>query len=272
MSAETFVEADIWTIAQTDQGNVVLVRPKGSDLAVPIIIGQLETQSILIGMGGVEVPRPLTHDLAVSLLKALSATLLRIEINDLQEGTFYARLVLSQEGEEIVVDARPSDAIGIAVRTGCPVFISEAVVDEAGISVNLVTEADHSGDESTADAIGEGGDEGEGVDGAVGEEEGGDEDIGPGEGDGNGNGGKAGFGTSEDMIAGDAHPGEGSENGLPPRAGKGGLSRLDGADLPESIAQNEEARLLREELEEAIAVEDYERAAFLRDRIRSLGG
>lgn len=140
MSSETFVEADIWTVAQTDQGNVVLVRPKGSDLAVPIFIGQLETQSILIGMGGVDVPRPLTHDLAVSLIRSLGAAILRIEINALQEGTFFARLVLVREGQEQIVDARPSDAIGIAVRAGCPVFIAESVVDEAGISVNLVTE------------------------------------------------------------------------------------------------------------------------------------
>ena len=264
MSAETFVEADIWTIAQTDQGNVVLVRPKGSDLAVPIIIGQLETQSILIGMGGVEVPRPLTHDLAVSLLKALSASLLRIEINDLQEGTFYARLVLRQEGEEIVVDARPSDAIGIAVRTGCPVFISEAVVDEAGISVNLVTEADRSGDEPQAEGMPGSGEEGEDSESAIGDEDG---DEG-----GNGQGGEAGFEVPEGLAPGEPSLGEGAANGQSQRPGRGGLSRLDGAELPGSLAQTEEARLLREELEEAIAVEDYERAAFLRDRIRSLGG
>ena len=157
MSSETFVEADIWTVAQTDQGNVVLVRPKGSDLAVPIFIGQLETQSILIGMGGVDVPRPLTHDLAVSLIRSLGAAILRIEINDLQEGTFFARLVLVREGQEQIVDARPSDAIGIAVRAGCPVFIAESVVDEAGISVNLVTEgqtkmAAAAGDEDAEEA------------------------------------------------------------------------------------------------------------------------
>jgi bifunctional DNase/RNase len=233
MSAETFVEADIWTIAQTDQGNVVLVRPKGSDLAVPIIIGQLETQSILIGMGGVEVPRPLTHDLAVSLLRALSAVLLRIEINDLQEGTFYARLVIRQGGDEIVVDARPSDAIGIAVRTGCPVFISESVVDEAGISVNLVTEAGHGTEAEAGRPAQENGGEAEAALEEAGEE--GDE--------------------AEEAQ-------EPAEEALP---------RLAGMDLPERQGQAEEARRLREELEEAIAVEDYERAAFLRDRLKSLG-
>ncbi|HUX38673.1 MAG TPA: bifunctional nuclease family protein [Rectinemataceae bacterium] len=139
-AAETFVEADIWTVAQTDQGNVVLVRPKGSDLAVPIFIGQLETQAILIGLGGVEVPRPLTHDLLLSLIASLGAEMDRIEINGLKEGTFFARLVLLREGASFLIDARPSDAIGLAVRCKCPVFIAESVVDEAGISVNLVTE------------------------------------------------------------------------------------------------------------------------------------
>jgi len=134
------VEADIWTVAQTDQGNVVLVRPKGSDLAVPIFIGQLETQAILIGLGGVEVPRPLTHDLLLSVVESLGAVLDRIEINGLKEGTFFARLVIVRDGVSMLVDARPSDAIGIAVRRRCPVFIAESVVDEAGISVNLVTE------------------------------------------------------------------------------------------------------------------------------------
>jgi len=145
------VEADIWTVAQTDQGNVVLVRPKGSELAVPIFIGQLETQSILIGLGHVEVPRPLTHDLLLSALKTLGADLTRIEINDLREGTFYARLILSRGEETLVVDARPSDAIAAAVRAGCPVFIAEAVVEEAGISVNLVSESSKLGASGSED-------------------------------------------------------------------------------------------------------------------------
>jgi len=149
VEGQTFVEAEIWTVAQTDQGNVVLVRPKGSDLAVPIFIGQLETQSILIGMGGVEVPRPLTHDLFLSLLSALRVELNRIEIHELRDATFYARILLHAEGRELTLDSRPSDAIGIAVRAHCPVFIAESVVEEAGISVNLVAGL-QSGDLDTA--------------------------------------------------------------------------------------------------------------------------
>jgi uncharacterized protein len=157
MAEPTFVEAEIWTVAQTDQGNVVLVRPKGSEVAVPIFIGQLETQSILIGMGGVDVPRPLTHDLVVSLLGSLGVEVSRVEIHDLREGTFFARLILRSQDREIVVDSRPSDAIGIAVRALCPVFIAESVVEEAGISVNLV--AGMRGAEGEAGLFGEQGGE-----------------------------------------------------------------------------------------------------------------
>lgn len=133
------VEAEIWTIARTDQGNAVLVRPIGGDTAVPIFIGQLEAQSILIGLGNVPMPRPLTHDLFLNLFSMVGLDLQRIEITALKEGTFYAQLIIGKEnGEELIVDARPSDSIGIAVRAKCTVLIDEAVVDEAGISVSAV--------------------------------------------------------------------------------------------------------------------------------------
>jgi bifunctional DNase/RNase len=136
------VKAEIWTVARTEQGNAVLVRPIGADVAVPIFIGQLETQSILIGFGGVPMPRPLTHDLMLSLIKTFGADLLRIEIHDLREGTFYARLILDVDGEERTVDSRPSDAIALAVRKKCPVYIAESVVDAAGIAIELIIDTE----------------------------------------------------------------------------------------------------------------------------------
>lgn len=209
MEGQTFVEATVWTVAQTDQGNVVLVRPKGSDLAVPIFIGQLETQSILIGMGGVEVPRPLTHDLMLKVISELRAEVYRIEIHDLREGTFYARLILRCEGGEAVVDARPSDAIGLAVRAGCPVFIAESVVEEAGISINLVA-----GLQSDSDAS-----------------------------------------ADVPSFAGEIVPAEGVVSG------------------PLAVASNEGVAMsLRAELEKAVAEEDYERAAAIRDKLKELEG
>jgi uncharacterized protein len=141
MGSNTFVRADIWTIAQTEQGNVVLVRPRESDLAVPIFIGQLETQAILIGLGKVSIPRPLTHDLLLSVSGRLGAELVRIEICDLREKTFFARLILLHDGLELELDARPSDAIALAVRCDAEVFIAENIVEEAGIPVELVRDS-----------------------------------------------------------------------------------------------------------------------------------
>ena len=136
----TLVEAEIWTIARTDQGNAVLVRPIESDVAVPIFIGQLEAQSILIGLGSVPMPRPLTHDLFLNVLKQSGIKLDKIEITSLKDGTFFAQLVLLENDLEMTIDSRPSDAIALAVRNKCAVFIDESIVDEAGISVSVISE------------------------------------------------------------------------------------------------------------------------------------
>jgi len=135
------VEAEVWTVARTDQGNAVLVRPQEGEIAVPIFIGQLEAQSILIGMGNVPMPRPLTHDLFLSLSNELNSEVVRIEITSLQDSTFYAQLIISHGGHEISIDARPSDCLAIAVRKKCPIYIDESVLDEAGIKVEAISEA-----------------------------------------------------------------------------------------------------------------------------------
>ena len=135
------VPAEVWTVAKAEHGSAVLIRPVGSDVAVPIFIGQPEAQAILIGLGSISIARPLTHDLFISTLKQLKVEILRVEITELKEETFYARLVLGRNGEEIGIDSRPSDCIALAVRVKCALFIDEFVVDKAGISVNVVQEA-----------------------------------------------------------------------------------------------------------------------------------
>jgi len=135
------VEAEIWTIARTEQGNAVLVRPIGADTAVPIFIGQLEAQSILIGMGNVPMPRPLTHDLFVILFKTLHVVVEKVEITSLKEGTFFSRIILKAEEREIIIDARPSDSLGIATRTKCALYIDERIVDEAGVQLSSISES-----------------------------------------------------------------------------------------------------------------------------------
>ena len=138
------VEAEIWTVARTDKGNAVLVKPIGSERAVPIFIGQLEAQSILIGLGNVPMPRPLSHDLFITMMEKLNATIERVDITELRDGTFYARIVLKQGLKKIVIDSRPSDALGITARVHSPLYIAEAIVEEAGIPINLITEQEPS--------------------------------------------------------------------------------------------------------------------------------
>ena len=133
------VPADVWTVAKAQEGNAVLIRPTGQDVAVPIFIDQGIAHSILIGMGDVKVPRPLTHDLFLSALKQLQIHVSRIEITEIRDQTFYARLILlEQDQKEMIIDSRPSDCIALAVRVKCPIFIDEEVIHAAGISVNQV--------------------------------------------------------------------------------------------------------------------------------------
>ena len=136
------VEAEIWTMVRTDKGSAVLIKPLGSERSVPIFIGQLEAQSILIGMGSIELPRPLTHDLFIEMLKEMNIVIDRIEINDLAEGTFFARIIVRQGKKKYSFDSRPSDAIAIAIRVSCPVFIAEYIIDEAGIPISMIGDND----------------------------------------------------------------------------------------------------------------------------------
>jgi bifunctional DNase/RNase len=133
------VPAEVWTIAKSDAGSAVLIKPVGSEVAVPIFIGPAEAHSILIGLANHKMPRPFTHDLFLNTLKLTGAVIKRIEITELKEGTFYARLLVEHSEEELSIDARPSDCIALAVRVKCPIFIDEAVVDETGIPLGSGT-------------------------------------------------------------------------------------------------------------------------------------
>jgi bifunctional DNase/RNase len=135
------VPAEVWTVAKAEHGSAVLIRPVGSDVAVPIFIGQAEAQAILIGLGSITIPRPLTHDLFIATLRHLKTEISRVEITELKNDTFFARLIVTHKGNDISIDSRPSDCIALAVRVKCPLFIDEFVVDKAGISVNVVNEA-----------------------------------------------------------------------------------------------------------------------------------
>lgn len=98
---------------------------------LPIIIGAFEAQAIALEMEKVTPPRPMTHDLLKSLIDSFGAFLSEVLINELKEGTFYAKLIFEDMGIEI--DARPSDAIALAVRCNAPIYVSEDILEETGI-------------------------------------------------------------------------------------------------------------------------------------------
>jgi bifunctional DNase/RNase len=137
-------EAEIWTITRTDQGNAVFLRPLGSDLVVPVFIGQLEVQAILTGAGEVRPSRPLTHDLFLSVLRQTGLFLHRVEVHALRDNIFYARLVILgggfSEKKPLVLDARPSDAFALTVRQKCPIYISRRVLEQSGLPADFMLE------------------------------------------------------------------------------------------------------------------------------------
>jgi bifunctional DNase/RNase len=134
-------EAEIWTIARMDDGTALLLRPLDLKLAVPIFIGESEAQAILLGLSGVTVSRPLTHDLFLELAGRNSLALCRVEVHDLRDHIFYARILLVgrefSPKKPLILDSRPSDAIALAVRSKCPVFISPKVTDQAGLPLDF---------------------------------------------------------------------------------------------------------------------------------------
>ncbi len=113
-------------------GVVVLLRAENGKL-LPIWIGALEGQNIAIALAGEKPPRPLTPDLLLSVLEVLGGKLERVEITELKDNTFYARLIVNARGMEYEIDARPSDAIALALRAGAPILVDEGLLEEHAV-------------------------------------------------------------------------------------------------------------------------------------------
>ena len=100
---------------------------------LPIWIGTPEATSILLALQGADMPRPLTHDLMRNVVETLGFVVERVEITRVDEGTFYAALILRGEESAFAIDARPSDSIALAVRTGSPIYVDDAVFEQASV-------------------------------------------------------------------------------------------------------------------------------------------
>ena len=113
---------------------VIILKELSSERYLPIWIGQAEADSITIQLTETQVVRPLTHDLVLAMIDKMGATVQHVVVNDMQNETFYAQVTLKPAGGEkaITIDSRPSDAIALAVRARCPIYIETVIMDEHG--------------------------------------------------------------------------------------------------------------------------------------------
>ena len=118
---------------------VVILKEKDSDRYLPIWIGPAEADAIAVKLQDLTVPRPLTHDLLNTIIGTMGGEVHHILVNDLQNDTFYAKIVIQINGTTKEIDSRPSDAMALAVRTQSPIYAEQAVLDKAGILLDKET-------------------------------------------------------------------------------------------------------------------------------------
>ncbi len=133
MSAEPEVRMEIKGLMLDPSSNlpIVILSDEDGQRRLPIWIGVFEANAIALRLDGFEPPRPMTHDLLCSVFERFGAEVERIVITDLRETTFYALIFAQQGDQELVLDARPSDALALAVRTGAPIFVRSSVLEKA---------------------------------------------------------------------------------------------------------------------------------------------
>ncbi len=114
--------------------HALLLKEVFGQRRIPILIGQFEAQAIAMELEGMKPPRPLTHDLIKNLIENLGATILHVEITDLIDNTYHAKIVLDISSLTNEIDSRPSDAIAVALRAQVPIYVAESILDQAGFT------------------------------------------------------------------------------------------------------------------------------------------
>jgi len=112
---------------------IVLLKTAEGNKFLPIWIGHPEAAAILMKLQSASTPRPMTHDLVTDMLDQLGAQVIRITVTELRENTFYAQITVQQDGSEVEIDSRPSDAIALAIRADAPIFAADEVIEESAI-------------------------------------------------------------------------------------------------------------------------------------------
>ena len=135
------IEAKVHSLAITDKGFVVMLRPINSEKVIPIFIDYLQAQSMATALFNYKMGRPLTHDLINSIFKNCNIRLVNIIIDNVHLDTYYSKLVIDHNGKNIFIDARPSDAIALALRFQASIFVEEHVIEKAGMILDDSGEA-----------------------------------------------------------------------------------------------------------------------------------
>ena len=132
------------------KGYAVLLKESLGSRYLPVIVGSFEAQSIALALEEVQMPRPMTHDLFCNILEELNIEIREVLISSLTDGTFFSKISLAGESGSGEVDSRPSDAIALALRVGAPIYVTEAVMEEASVqelTESVVSPADKSAEE-----------------------------------------------------------------------------------------------------------------------------
>ena len=148
------LEIESIRVRQETQQRAVVLKVKDSDLYLPIFIGQFEVEAIRFKLMGVEVQRPMTHDLLGSVIGDLGGSIHSIVVSELKNDTFFAKIVIDSNGTLIEIDARPSDALALAVRSESPIYAEDEVVEKAGVSLDFEKQ-DSSGEEDEGKQVNE---------------------------------------------------------------------------------------------------------------------
>jgi uncharacterized protein len=120
---------------------IVILKDVQGDTVLPIWVGLYEANAIALEVEKASTPRPMTHDLLKNLVQGLNATVQRVVVTELKNDTFYAVLWLEQDGESVTIDCRPSDALALALRADCPIFVDEDVLRVAKVIPNPTDQA-----------------------------------------------------------------------------------------------------------------------------------
>jgi bifunctional DNase/RNase len=112
---------------------IVLLKTAEGNKFLPIWIGHPEAAAILMKLQSASTPRPMTHDLVTDMLEQLGAHVVRITVTELRENTFFAQITVQQDGSEVDIDSRPSDAIALAIRADAPIYAADEVIEESAI-------------------------------------------------------------------------------------------------------------------------------------------